>query len=197
MPQPPLTRREARRDAARARRAPLAVRLVQGALGAALVSVLGILAGGGTYALWSEAAPVGSDAVLTAGTAELAVSAATLAATELYPGRTVSAATTVRNTGTVPLSLSLTATGADTAFTRALRVSVAPTTAAADCTAGRVPVSGSAAVGTAADLGITLAPGASTMLCIGIGLPATAPAAAAGAASTPLTLSISGAQVLP
>lgn len=197
MSQPPLTRREARRAAARARRTPLPVRLVQGALGAALVSVLGIVAGGGTYALWNDTATVDAGAVLTAGTAELAVSATPLAATDLYPGRTVSTATTVRNTGTVPLALSLTAGGTDTDFTRALLVSTGPTTTPADCTAGRVPASRSAAVGTVADLGITLAPGASTMLCVGIGLPATAPATAAGTASTPLTLTISGAQVLP
>ncbi|MFS0865863.1 hypothetical protein AB3M83_00830 [Microbacterium sp. 179-B 1A2 NHS] len=189
---PPTTRRAARR----ARRTSRATRMVQGALGAALVTVLGILGGGGTFALWNSSAAAGAQATITAGTAQLALTGQAPAATGLYPGRTVYAVTTVSNTGSVPLALSLTATGAATEFTRALLITAAPTTSAADCTAGRVTDSRSAAVGTAADLGLSLAPGATRQLCLGVGLPADAPASTAGAATTALAFTLSGTQVV-
>lgn len=189
----PTTRRAARR----ARRTSGAKRMVHGAVGAALVTVLGILAGGGTFALWNSAAAAGSQATLTAGTAQLSISGTAPTATGLYPGRTVYALTTVSNTGTVPLALSVTTAAASTDFTRALLVSADPNATAADCTAGRATDSRSAAVGTSADLGLTLAPGATRQLCLGVGLPANAPATAAGAATTSLAFTVSGTQVTP
>jgi len=170
---------------------------MQGALCAALVTMLGILAGGGTFALWSAAAPIGSGTKLTAGSAELSVSAADLAATSLYPGRSVSAVTTIRNAGTTALRLSMTPTGPGSEFARALRFTAAVTTSAADCIAGHVPSSSSTAVGTAVELGITLEPGASAQVCVGIGLPTTAPMSASAASPSSFTISFTGAQVLP
>jgi len=190
------TRRHAARRAARRAAAPR--RLLLGALGTAGAIVLGVLAGGGTFALWTVAAPAASAVTLQAGSAGLTSTALQLSATNLYPGRTVYAATTVSNTGTTPLALTIdpvTSTAA-TPFTTAVAVSVGKTSSAADCTAGRVPATVTTTVGAAgSDLQLTLAPGASQLVCIGVGLPQNAPAAAAGAAASTLTITISGTQV--
>ncbi|MDR7185053.1 hypothetical protein J2X85_002087 [Microbacterium trichothecenolyticum] len=190
------TRRHAARRAARRAAAPR--RLLLGALGAAGAIVLGVLAGGGTFALWTVAAPAASAVTLQAGSAGLTSTPLQLSATNLYPGRTVYAATTVSNTGTTPLALTIdpvTSTAA-APFTTAVAVIVGKTSSAADCTAGRVPATVTTTVGAAgSDLQLTLAPGASQLVCIGVGLPQNAPAAAAGAAASTLTITISGTQV--
>ena len=190
------TRRHAARRAARRAAAPR--RLLLGALGTAGAIVLGVLAGGGTFALWTVAAPAASAVTLQAGSAGLTSTPLQLSAANLYPGRTVYAATTVSNTGTTPLALTIdpvTSTAA-TPFTTAVAVNVGKTASAADCTAGRVPATVTTTVGAAgSDLQLTLAPGASQLVCIGVGLPQNAPAAAAGAAASTLTITISGTQV--
>ena len=191
MQQPPLTRRAARRG----RRASRATRMMQAALGAVLMTVLGILAGGGTYALWSAVASTGSQATLTAGTAELSLSGNAPSATGLYPGRTAYAVTTVRNTGTTPLRLSLTAGAASTDLGRALAVTAAPLPSGSSCAAGLPGGPGSVALGSATDLGITLAPGATTQLCLGVGLPTAAPVTAAGGTAS-VSFTVTGIQVL-
>ena len=194
-----MSRRTRRHDARRdARRAAAPRRLLLGALGAAGAIVLGVLAGGGTFALWTVAAPAASAVTLQAGSAGLTSTPLQLSATNLYPGRTVYAATTVSNTGTTPLALTIdpvTSTAA-TPFTTAVAVSVGKTSSAADCTAGRVPATVTTTVGAAgSDLQLTLAPGASQLVCVGVGLPQNAPATAAGAAASVLTITISGTQV--
>ncbi|MFF2487572.1 hypothetical protein ACFVSU_14310 [Microbacterium sp. NPDC058062] len=192
--------RRTRRHAARrdARRAAAPRRLLLGALGAAGAIVLGVLAGGGTFALWTVAAPAASAVTLQAGSAGLTSTPLPLSAANLYPGRTVYAATTVSNTGTTPLALTIdpvTSTAA-TPFATAVAVTVGKTASAADCTAGRVPATVTTTVGAAgSDLQLTLAPGASQLFCVGVGLPQNAPAAAAGAAASVLTITISGTQV--
>lgn len=194
--------RRTRRHAARrdARRASAPRRLMLGALGTAGAIVLGVLAGGGTFALWTAADPAAAAVTLRAGSAGLSASPLQLSATGLFPGRMVYAATTVRNTGTTPLALSVDpvkSAMAATSFTTALVVTVGTTASAADCAAGRIDAGVTAGVGAAkgSDLTLTLQAGASQLLCIGIGLPQTAPAAAAGGAASVLTITVSGTQV--
>lgn len=182
------------------RRRSTPARLLLGAAAAGGAVILGILAGGGTFAVWNSTASVASAATLRAGSSSLTVTPLALSATGLYPGRTMYAASTVRNTGTTPLALSLDAvTGPQTAtpFSAAVTVSAGTARSAADCTAGRGSSVVTVAVGAAphAALAATVAPGASAIVCIGVGLPANAPAAAAGGAASPLALSISGTQV--
>ncbi|MEV4687384.1 hypothetical protein [Microbacterium sp. LWH3-1.2] len=196
--------RRTRRHAARrdARRAAAPRRLLLGALGTAGAIAFGILAGGGTFALWTAAAPAAAAVTLQAGSSGVTATPLDLSATGLYPGRTIYAATTVRNTGTTPLALTIdpvTSSTAATPFTSAVAVTVGQAASAADCTAGRIAGGETTGVGAAAasDLRLTLAPGASQLLCVGVGLPLTAPAAAAGGAASVLTITISGTQVRP
>lgn len=197
-----MSRRIRRHAARRAqRRAAAPARLLLGALGTAGAIVLGVLAGGGTFAVWTVAAPAAAaTTTLRAGSAGLTAGALNLSAAGLYPGRTLYASTTVTNSGTAPLALTLDPVkgpAAPTTFTASLVVSVGKTVSSADCTAGRVTPTVTTPVGAAAgsDLQLTLAPGASTILCIGIGMPQTAPAAAAGAAASALAITVSGTQV--
>ena len=195
--------RRTRRHAARhgARRAEAPRRLLLGALAAAGAIVLGVLAGGGTFALWTAAAPAAAAVTLQSGSATLTATPLDLSAIGLYPGRIVYAATTVRNTGTTPLALTIdpvTSTAAATPFSTAVAVTVGNTSSVADCATGRVPATIATTVGAAgSDLQLTLAPGASQLVCVGVGLPHNAPAAAAGAAASVLTITISGMQVRP
>lgn len=196
-----MTRRTRRHAAQRdTRRAAAPRRLLLGALGAAGAIVLGVLAGGGTFAIWTAAAPAASAVTLRAGSAGLTATPLELSATDLYPGRTVWAPTTVRNTGTTALALAIdpvTSSAGATAFTAAVAVTAGTAASAADCTAGRVPATVTTRVGAASgsDLQLTLAPGASHIVCIGVGLPHDAPADAAGGAASVLSLTVSGTQV--
>lgn len=197
-----MTRRTTRHAAKRERRALTPARLLLAALSTAGAIVLGVVAGGGTYAAWNVAAPAAAATTLQAGSAGLAATGLQLNAVGLYPGRTIHAATTVRNTGTTALALRLDSAKsatAPTAFTRSVLVSAAAASTVADCTAGRVPALATTGLDAAGgtDLQLTLAPGASALLCIGVGLPQSAPAAAAGAAASALTITISGTQVRP
>jgi hypothetical protein len=174
-------------------------RLLLGALGAAGAIVLGVLAGGGTFAVWTAAAPAASGVTVRAGSASLTATALQLSAANLYPGRTAFSPTTVRNAGTTPLALTIdpvTSSTGSTAFTAAVALTIGKAASAADCTAGRVPAAVNTRVGAAAsDLQLTLAPGASQILCVGAGLPQDAPAAAAGGAASVLTITVSATQV--
>jgi hypothetical protein len=196
--------RRARRHAAQRepRRTPAPVRLLLGALGTAGAIVLGVLAGGGTYAAWSVAAPAAAATTLHTGSASLTTTGLQLNATGLYPGLTAYAPTTVRNTGTTPLALALdpaAGPATPTPFSASVIISAAQVASAGDCTAGRVPAGATTRVGAsaAADLRVTLSPGASALVCIGVGMPHDAPAIAAGAAASALALTISGTQVRP
>ncbi|WP_019178907.1 hypothetical protein [Microbacterium yannicii] len=191
------SRRTARRER---RRAALLPRLLLGALGTAAAIVLGVLTGGGTYAAWNVAATASAAATLQAGSAGLTASNLQLSAAGLYPGRTVYAASTVRNTGTTALALTIDPVkgpAAPTPFTQSLVISAGKAATAADCSAGRATAGATIGIGaaTGSDLKLSLAPGASTLLCIGVGLPQNAPAAAAGAAASAVTITISGTQV--
>ncbi|QEW01974.1 hypothetical protein [Microbacterium lushaniae] len=177
------------------RRASAPVRMLLAALGTAGAIILGIVAGSGTFAAWASSAPAAGAVTVTAGSAALSLTPLSLTATDLYPGKTVYAATTVRNAGTTPLALAVQASSAAaTPFTSALVVSAGSGTAA-NCTAGRVAPTVTTPLGAPATLAQTLAPGTTATLCIGVGLPVGAPAAAAGAAAGALSITVSGSQV--
>lgn len=183
------------RRAQQQRRASAPVRMLLAALGTAGAIVLGIVAGGGTFAAWASSAPASGAVTVTAGSAALSLTPLALNATDLYPGKTVYAATTVRNDGTTPLALSVQgSSAATTPFTSALVVS-AGRGAVAECTAGKVAPTVTTPLGASADLAQALAPGTAATLCIEVGLPVGAPAAAAGAAAGALSLTVSGSQV--
>lgn len=193
------TRREARREV-QPRRRSAPVRMLLGAAGVSGAVIMGIVAGGGTFAVWNVAAPVASAATVKAGSSAITATPLQLAASALYPGRTIYATSSIRNTGTTPLSISLdavTGPAVATPFSSALTVSVAVTNSAADCVAGKVTAAANAGAGTTmkAVLAPSVAPGSAALVCVGIGLSPDAPAAAAGGATTALTLLISGAQV--
>lgn len=194
-----MTRRSLRLAQRRRRCAP--AKMLLATLGTAGAIVLGVTAGGGTYAAWTAAAPAAAAATLQAGSAELSAADLKLSATGMYPGRTAYSSSVVRNTGTTPLALALGNVAAATSngLTAALVVTVGTTASAADCTAGRVTPKATTSVGSgvASDLQVTLAPGASTTLCVGLGLPLTAPASAAGITASGLSLTIRGTQVHP
>jgi hypothetical protein len=167
------------------------------AVGTAGAIVLGIVAGGGTFAAWATSASAATPATITAGSAALSLTPLSLAAADLYPGKTVYGATTVRNDGTTPLALAVQATSQSlTPFASALVVS-AGVGAGTACTTGEVAPAATAPLGGAVSLGTTLAPGATASLCLGLGLPLAAPAAAAGAAPAALSLTVTGSQVRP
>jgi len=194
-----MSRRTARHAARRAqRRVAAPARMLRAALATTGVIVLGILAGGGTYAAWSVSAPAAAATTLQAGSAGLQVTDPGLNAAGLHPGRAVYGATEVRNTGTVPLALTFQATtsAAPSAFTAALRVTTSPLSASGRCDGTTAPTAtvtpGSAPAGVG-----TLAPGATQRVCVGLGLAHDAPAAAIGAAASTLTLTVSGTQVRP
>ena len=148
---------------------------------------LALVATSGSYAFLSSSAPVkllpGSDSTsvtLTAGTSGIAVSAPALDLTGFYPGLTRSADATVTASGSVSLALSVSSiTGASaTGFS----VTIAPGLCAAKAPAV-----------TTGSLGVTVAPGASTSICVTVGLATSAPASAINT-STTLSAVITGAQ---
>ncbi|MFG6503435.1 hypothetical protein [Microbacterium sp. P05] len=193
-----LTRRALRREE-KPRRRSATSRLLLGASGVAGAVVLGIVAGGGTFAVWNSTASAASAATVKAGSSSISVTALQLSATDLYPGRGVYAASTVRNTGTTPLTLSLdsvTGPKVATPFTSALVLSVGTAASAADCTAGRVSNAVTAPLTriVRADLATTIGVGGNALLCVGLALPTDAPSAAAGASASAVTVTISGTQ---
>ena len=148
---------------------------------------LALVATSGSYAFLSSSAPVtllpGNDATsvrLTAGTAGLTVSAPALDLTGFYPGLTRSADASVTASGAISLALSvssITGTG-----TTGFSVTIAPGL----CSAKAPAV-------TTGSLGVTIAPGASTAICVTVGLATSSPASAINTSAT-LGAVITGAQ---
>lgn len=189
------SRRAARRAQRHRKGASAPRRMLLAAFGTAGAIILGIIAGGGTFAVWSSGASAASSATVLAGSSALSLTPLAVPATDLYPGRTAYGSTTVRNEGTTPLALAMQATtSAASPFTSALVVS-GGIGSSAGCAGGSVPPAASGAVGAGLDLATILQPGQSAVLCVGLGLPASAPAQAAGAAATPVSITISGTQV--
>lgn len=177
----------------------LAENLLLTAAAAGAAVLLAVLAAGGTYAFLNSSAAV-AGATLRAGTATLAVAPGfALPGTVLHPGTAIRGSAVVSNTGQVPLQLrvsGLTPPATGSAFSNALTVGVGVATSAAACTAGNTPLwTGTLASASAADLtGVTLAPGASTTLCVTVGLPSSAPDAAKGASAAAFSLLVDGRQ---
>ncbi len=140
----------------------------------------------GTLAYYSDSPALvvqpntgGTTATLTAGDATLTVSSAAISLSNLYPGTSQSAAFTVTNTGTVSLALSVAISGTTTA-----------NGLAATLAAGACPGTGAVSSG---NIGVTLAPNASSTVCLAVSMPTTAPVSAQGANST-ITATITGTQ---
>jgi len=162
---------------------------------------VGVVATGGTYALWNSSVNIGGGTV-KAGAATLVISRTlTMPATLLYPGLTTYGVFEVTNSGDVPLQLNLQSlTGVTSnALTQnlTLSVAVAPSTTAtvADCPAlSSYPWSRVATAPTAGSLGTTLSAGASAILCVSTSLASNAPAAAQGQSAPSFTLTVGGTQ---
>jgi hypothetical protein len=131
------------------------------------------VATGGTYALWNKSQATGSNAVITAGNAELTVTSPLAMPTGvMYPGSPVlygSAA--LKNSGTIPLTLRTTGltVPSSTTFSQSLKVGFALATTAANCSVGTVTttwVYSTFASPTVASIGTPLAVGGTAVLCV-------------------------------
>ena len=162
---------------------------------------VGVIATGGTYALWNSSVKIGGGTV-KAGAATLVISRPlTMSSTLLYPGLTTYGVFAITNSGDVPLQLNLQSlTGVTSnALTQNLTLSVAVASSAsattADCPAiSSYPWSRVATAPTAGSLGTTLNVGASATLCVSTSLASNAPAAAQGQSAPSFTLTVGGTQ---
>jgi len=200
-----------RRNASRAgRRGPLAAlatvtaRPIQSLLATAALFAGAVLlalgATGGSYALWNDNVETPSASIST-GSIGLTVQGVTnytvsgLTVTQLLPGRSVVTPTTLalKNTGTVPLSITLGTTqftATSTALSNAINVAVRQQSACAitTTTANPNPVSLTAP--------IVLAVGQTVPICVEVGLAANAPASVQGQNAT-FTLPLVAVQKRP
>lgn len=157
---------------------------------------IGVLATGGTYALWNKSTAIAS-ATITAGTAGLAVTTPlSMPATVIYPGLTIYGTFAVKNTGNVSMLLSVKSLALPpTALGSALTVSAGVVSTAGACATGvSLPWSGTAAsVATVNLSGTALAVGASATVCVALAVPLPAPVSAAGQTAA-FTLGVNGIQ---
>jgi len=170
---------------------------------AALMAALfvGVIATGGTYALWNKSADIAGGTV-KAGSASLVISSPlSMSSTLLYPGLTTYGAFVVTNTGTVPLQLSVqsltgvTATPFSQSLTVAVAIAPAVGATVADCPSlASYPWSRISTSPTAGDLGSTLNAGASTTLCVSTALASNAATTAQGQGIPGFSLTIGGTQ---
>jgi hypothetical protein len=171
---------------------PVAIALVV-AVGTAL------LGAGGTYALWNGTASTASTTVRSA-TATITVGSTTAMNTAaLGPGTSTTGTFTVRNTGSIPMSMRVTTTASKSsvaAATGELTLHLAMVSSAAKCVPGLTGTSGRLATfDTGSGSGsFTLPAGVSGIACLEMALDADAPQAVAGA-TTDFTLTVTGTQV--
>ncbi|MGU3409676.1 TasA family protein [Microbacterium sp. M1A1_1b] len=177
-------------------------------LPSALVLVAGVLLSllgtGGTYALWNAAASTRA-ATVKSGTATLTVGQlSAMNTTVIGPGSSTVGSFTVKNTGTVPLSLRVTTTAttvssAGTTDAVVLGAQTLKTTGVASASACRAGLGGTSGPLASFDTGSgwsTLAAGASSTACVEVALAQNAPQSVAGAV-TSFTLTVTGTQVAP
>lgn len=185
----------------RERRVPVRLLLVLG--------LLGLLGVRGTYAFWTDTASVDGTS-LTAGTIDIQVDSAdsitstTLAMASMVPGSTAAQVISVKNSGTVPLTYSVTSglTGVDAgayASTSSLRLTVilggtrSASGGNATCSGGTPLVSAVGLTSTPSTQVVPrrgpLAVDASESLCVQVGLDAAAPSSLQGKAAS-LSLSV-------
>jgi predicted ribosomally synthesized peptide with SipW-like signal peptide len=175
------------------------------ALGVALVAAVAtaVVGSGSTYALWNDSAET-DGVTIQSGTATLAVTPMDVRdPAPLAPGSSTTGTFTVRNSGTVPLSVRLALTGTKVSYAPSvpaaavldeLTVRLSAVARATDCRAG---LGGYGARPTAFDTGsgyYTLPVGITGTACVEVVLDADAPQTVAGAV-TDFTLTVTGTQV--
>lgn len=176
-------------------------RLMCIATGLTLVVLLALITTGGTAARWTSQTIL-PEAMITAGNTALTIEGPTgLDATRLYPGQTVSAPFTVRNTGTTPLELridSLTTPAGQTstaqqAFIQGLTISI--WSASGPTCSTTPPVTGwrGKISTTSANLQVTVGPNGQQVMCMATTLDPTTATEAQGA-RIDLRLTVGGIQ---
>ena len=186
---------------------PAATLLAAGVVG--IAALVAVATDGGTFALLSAQAST-DPVTITAGSADLSLSGIALPTTALWPGDTEFGVLTARNTGDVPLDLSIatargtapasatgttSAAGTGTTAVADLRVAVGTSASAAACRSGVMHTTwtGTLDSNTATTAGISVRPGAAVVLCVGLTMPSSAPASQQGL-STDFTATITGTQ---
>ena len=186
----------------RARERIFSIRSILKALATLMAALfVGVIATGGTYALWNKSADIAGGTV-KAGSASLVISSPlSMSSTLLYPGLTTYGAFVVTNTGTVPLQLSVqsltgvTATPFSQSLTVAVAIAPAVGATVADCPSlASYPWSRISTSPTAGALGATLNAGASTTLCVSTALASNAATTAQGQGIPGFSLTIGGTQ---
>jgi DMSO/TMAO reductase YedYZ molybdopterin-dependent catalytic subunit len=152
---------------------------------------LGLAATGGSYALWSSAAPARTTGAVTTGTATLAVTQqAALTSTGLLPGTSAAGSFSLANRGAVPLAATITTDGARAMYDGPvagasldeLQLRVAAQPAGGTCASALSGAAASRLVGfRAADVLPRLEPGASATICVEVLLDSDAPQSVQGA----------------
>ncbi|MCS5492440.1 CalY family protein [Curtobacterium flaccumfaciens] len=165
----------------------------------ALVVAVGtaLLGTGGTYALWNGTASTAATTVRSA-TATVSVSSTTAMNTAvLGPGTSTTGTFTVRNTGSVPLSMRVTTTASKSsvaAATGELTLHLVMVSSTAKCVPGLTGTSGRLTTFDTGTGAFTLPAGVSGTACLEMALDADAPQTVAGA-TTDFTLTVTGTQV--
>lgn len=190
-------------------RAPRARRLHARVVGSAIVVlvvavVVSLLGTGGTYALWNASAST-KGATVKSGTATLVVSPlSAMYSPAIGPGSSAVGSFTVRNSGTVPLSVRVMTTttkvsyadATDAVVLGAQTLKLASVASASACRAGLGGASGPLASFDTGSGYYTLPVGATGTACVEVVLASDAPQSVSGAV-TDFTLTVSGTQVAP
>ncbi|PYY60662.1 hypothetical protein DEJ17_05795 [Curtobacterium sp. MCSS17_011] len=167
------------------------------ALGLVVAVGTALLGTGGTYALWNGTASTAATTVRSA-TATVSVGSTTAMNTAaLGPGTSTTGTFTVRNTGSVPLSMRVTTTASKSsvaAATGELTLRLVMVSSAAKCVPGLTGTSGRLATFDTGTASFTLPAGVSGIACLEMTLDADAPQTVAGA-TTDFTLTVTGTQV--
>jgi hypothetical protein len=195
----------ASRAASSVRRPFFSLRNVATAAGMLSLAVLaGAFLSGGTFAYLNATTALPS-ATIVAGSARLTTSGSPIGLAGLYPGFTQSGLFTITNNGDVPLVLNvseLTAPSADAAgLSSVLTVRVDPTNVSGTCATLPATATFSSTfaatpptTNSPANLGITVASGASTTLCLSVRLPTSAANTLQGKSTNAFTVTIGGVQ---
>lgn len=177
-----------RADAAQRRRTFSLIGLVKAAAVLVVALVLSLSVVGGTYASLSSIQSIAlvsangaTSTTISAGSADLTVSGDAISLTGIYPGIGRTAEFTVGNSGATSLALTVDSVAGTTAAN-----GLTATVARGTCATGATAI-------TSGPLGVTLAPAASTVVCLTVAMPTTAPATAQAVSST-VTVSVSGVQ---
>ena len=185
------------RHVARRRLSVRSILMRTGAIAAAIA--LGLVATGGSYALWNRSVASGSSATITSGSANVTVSTLSLPTTPLYPGVTVRGSAPVSNGGSLSLSLRATVIGpaSTTAFSQALTIGFGIAATAAGCSTSAIISSATFASGSVSTFGTlptSATPSAPLFVCVAVTLASTAAASSQSQAAANFAVTISGTQ---